>query len=95
MPSHYLSSSAGIYSLIAALHVMLIFLEGLKILYILLAELCVYIHLHRDWNGSKKGHVYKFLRSQGFVSSYDIAHHSEHDTEESQKVCAMQHALIY
>ncbi|KAL1367152.1 uncharacterized calcium-binding protein At1g02270 isoform X1 [Arachis hypogaea] len=24
-----------------------------------------------DWNGSKKGHVYKFLRSQGFVSSYD------------------------
>ncbi|XP_010685415.2 uncharacterized calcium-binding protein At1g02270 [Beta vulgaris subsp. vulgaris] len=38
-----------------------------------------------DWNGSKKGHVYKFLRSQGFVSSYDIAHHSEHDTEESQK----------
>ncbi|KAJ4970916.1 hypothetical protein NE237_004015 [Protea cynaroides] len=28
-----------------------------------------------DWNGSKMGHVYKFLRSQGFVSSYDIAHH--------------------
>ncbi|CAH1446604.1 unnamed protein product [Lactuca virosa] len=28
-----------------------------------------------DWNGSKRGHVYKFLRSQGFVSSYDIAHH--------------------
>ncbi|CAA0813078.1 Calcium-binding endonuclease/exonuclease/phosphatase family [Striga hermonthica] len=27
-----------------------------------------------DWNGSKKGHVYKFLRSQGFVSSYDTAH---------------------
>ncbi|PNT50355.1 hypothetical protein POPTR_002G182500v4 [Populus trichocarpa] len=27
-----------------------------------------------DWNGSKSGHVYKFLRSQGFVSSYDIAH---------------------
>ncbi|KAL4383468.1 hypothetical protein GQ457_15G020270 [Hibiscus cannabinus] len=27
-----------------------------------------------DWNGSKRGHVYKFLRSQGFVSSYDIAH---------------------
>ncbi|BAT98207.1 hypothetical protein VIGAN_09184600 [Vigna angularis var. angularis] len=26
-----------------------------------------------DWNGSKRGHVYKFLRSQGFVSSYDIA----------------------
>ncbi|KAM1070439.1 hypothetical protein ACFX13_002280 [Malus domestica] len=28
-----------------------------------------------DWNGSKSGHVYKFLRSQGFVSSYDTAHH--------------------
>ncbi|KAF2299555.1 hypothetical protein GH714_032537 [Hevea brasiliensis] len=27
-----------------------------------------------DWNGSKSGHVYKFLRSQGFVSSYDTAH---------------------
>ncbi|XVF72910.1 hypothetical protein PTKIN_Ptkin12aG0158500 [Pterospermum kingtungense] len=27
-----------------------------------------------DWNGSKRGHVYKFLRSQGFLSSYDIAH---------------------
>ncbi|KAE8685151.1 brix domain-containing family protein [Hibiscus syriacus] len=27
-----------------------------------------------DWNGSKRGHVYKFLGSQGFVSSYDIAH---------------------
>ncbi|XVE58242.1 hypothetical protein DITRI_Ditri04bG0154400 [Diplodiscus trichospermus] len=27
-----------------------------------------------DWNGSKLGHVYKFLRSQGFVSSYDTAH---------------------
>ncbi|XP_073009862.1 uncharacterized calcium-binding protein At1g02270-like isoform X1 [Typha latifolia] len=27
-----------------------------------------------DWNGSKRGHVYKILRSQGFVSSYDTAH---------------------
>ncbi|KAH7299390.1 hypothetical protein KP509_24G009100 [Ceratopteris richardii] len=27
-----------------------------------------------DWNGSKRGHVYKFLRSQGFVSCYDSAH---------------------
>lgn len=27
-----------------------------------------------DWNGSKRGHVYNFLRSQGFVSSYDTAH---------------------
>ncbi|XP_042474768.1 uncharacterized calcium-binding protein At1g02270-like isoform X1 [Zingiber officinale] len=28
-----------------------------------------------DWNGSKRGQVYKFLISQGFVSSYDAAHH--------------------
>ncbi|XP_009401734.2 uncharacterized calcium-binding protein At1g02270 isoform X2 [Musa acuminata AAA Group] len=27
-----------------------------------------------DWNGSKRGHVYKFLRSQGFISSYDTVH---------------------
>ncbi|GJZ22941.1 hypothetical protein Tco_0559980 [Tanacetum coccineum] len=27
-----------------------------------------------DWNVSKRGHVYKFLRSQGFESSYDVAH---------------------
>ncbi|XP_024517340.1 uncharacterized calcium-binding protein At1g02270 [Selaginella moellendorffii] len=27
-----------------------------------------------DWNGSKRGQVYKFLRLQGFVSSYDVAH---------------------
>lgn len=27
-----------------------------------------------DWNGSKRGHVYKFLRSQGFASAYDTAH---------------------
>ncbi|KAJ0974476.1 hypothetical protein J5N97_016441 [Dioscorea zingiberensis] len=32
------------------------------------------IMLCGDWNGSKRGHVYKFLRSQGFVSSYDAAH---------------------
>uniref|UniRef100_A0A6V7QUC8 Endonuclease/exonuclease/phosphatase domain-containing protein n=1 Tax=Ananas comosus var. bracteatus TaxID=296719 RepID=A0A6V7QUC8_ANACO len=28
-----------------------------------------------DWNGSKRGHVYKFLRSQHYTSSYDTAHH--------------------
>ncbi|KAF7830816.1 putative calcium-binding protein [Senna tora] len=33
------------------------------------------IMLCGDWNGSKRGNVYKFLRSHGFVSSYDIAHH--------------------
>ncbi|KAK9279826.1 hypothetical protein L1049_013508 [Liquidambar formosana] len=38
-----------------------------------------------DWNGSKKGHVYKFLRSQGFVSSYDIAHHYKDNDEDSHK----------
>lgn len=27
-----------------------------------------------DWNGSKRGRVYKFLRSQGYLSSYDAAH---------------------
>ncbi|XP_039043803.1 uncharacterized calcium-binding protein At1g02270-like [Hibiscus syriacus] len=27
-----------------------------------------------DLNGNKRGHVYKLIRSQGFVSSYDIAH---------------------
>lgn len=29
-----------------------------------------------DWNGSMKGNVCKFLLSQGFVSTYDMAHHS-------------------
>lgn len=29
----------------------------------------------RDWNGSMKCNVCKFLLSQGFVSTYDIAHH--------------------
>ncbi|XP_010246364.1 PREDICTED: uncharacterized calcium-binding protein At1g02270-like isoform X2 [Nelumbo nucifera] len=38
-----------------------------------------------DWNGSKKGHVYKFLRSQGFVSSYDIAHHYTDSDEDAHK----------
>ncbi|CAA7049126.1 unnamed protein product [Microthlaspi erraticum] len=28
----------------------------------------------QDWNGRKRGHVYKFLWSQEFVSSYDTAH---------------------
>jgi len=42
--------------------------------------------VNRDWNGSKKGHVYKFLRSQGFISSYDIAHNYKDETEDSQKV---------
>ncbi|KAF8111527.1 hypothetical protein N665_0074s0058 [Sinapis alba] len=36
-----------------------------------------------DWNGSKRGHVYKFLRSQGFISSYDVAH--QYKDSDSQK----------
>ncbi|GMP99084.1 hypothetical protein CsSME_00046708 [Camellia sinensis var. sinensis] len=38
-----------------------------------------------DWNGSKKGNVYKFLQSQGFVSSYDIAHPYTNDAEDLSK----------
>ena len=39
-----------------------------------------------DWNGSKRGHVYKFLRSQGFESTYDIAHKYTDNDLESHKV---------
>ncbi|XP_059627772.1 uncharacterized calcium-binding protein At1g02270-like isoform X2 [Cornus florida] len=38
-----------------------------------------------DWNGSKKGNVYKFLRSQGFISSYDTAHCYTDNDENSFK----------
>ncbi|KAJ1390359.1 Endonuclease/exonuclease/phosphatase [Sesbania bispinosa] len=38
-----------------------------------------------DWNGSKRGHVYKFLRSQGFVSSYDIANQYTDSYADSHK----------
>ncbi|KAL5171517.1 putative calcium-binding protein [Glycine soja] len=38
-----------------------------------------------DWNGSKRGHVYKFLRSQGFVSSYDIANQYSDSYADSHK----------
>ncbi|KAI5327286.1 hypothetical protein L3X38_026682 [Prunus dulcis] len=45
-----------------------------------------------DWNGSKRGHVYKFLRSQGFVSSYDTAHHytdaDAHKVNKGQRSCS-------
>ncbi|GAB4824643.1 hypothetical protein Ancab_007515 [Ancistrocladus abbreviatus] len=37
-----------------------------------------------DWNGSKRGHVYKFLRSQGFVSSYDVAHPYADDDDDAE-----------
>ncbi|KAF6169274.1 hypothetical protein GIB67_013704 [Kingdonia uniflora] len=45
--------------------------------YTILSSQAIYDHnifFVRDWNGSKKGRVYKFLRSQGFVSSYDFSH---------------------
>ncbi|KAI8573434.1 hypothetical protein RHMOL_Rhmol01G0277200 [Rhododendron molle] len=38
-----------------------------------------------DWNGSKKGNVYKFLQSQGFVSAYDIAHPCTNGSEDFSK----------
>ncbi|KAL0904327.1 hypothetical protein M5K25_026419 [Dendrobium thyrsiflorum] len=45
-----------------------------------------------DWNGSKRGHVYKFLRSQGFVSSYDVAHHySDSDADAHKWVSHRNH----
>ncbi|KAI5075199.1 hypothetical protein GOP47_0009275 [Adiantum capillus-veneris] len=43
-----------------------------------------------DWNGSKRGHVYKFLRSQGFVSCYDSAH-SYNDNDAHQWVSHRNH----
>ena len=43
-------------------------------------------YLCRDWNGSKRGHVYKFLRSQGFVSSYDTAHQYTDSDADAHKV---------
>ncbi|GKB01546.1 hypothetical protein Tco_0829590 [Tanacetum coccineum] len=36
--------------------------------------ICVQIP-RSGWNGSKRGHVYKLLRSEGFVSSYDTTQH--------------------
>ncbi|XP_022757657.1 uncharacterized calcium-binding protein At1g02270-like isoform X2 [Durio zibethinus] len=45
-----------------------------------------------DWNGSKRGHVYKFLRSQGFVSSYDIAHeYADNDADAHRWVSHRNH----
>ncbi|XP_030489469.2 uncharacterized calcium-binding protein At1g02270 isoform X1 [Cannabis sativa] len=35
------------------------------------------IMLCGDWNGSKRGHVYKLLRSQGFESTYDKVHDTD------------------
>jgi hypothetical protein len=41
---------------------------------------------YSDWNGSKRGQVYKFLCSQGFVSSYDTAHQYSDSEEDAHKV---------
>ncbi|KAH9731158.1 putative calcium-binding protein [Citrus sinensis] len=46
-----------------------------------------------DWNGSKRGHVYKFLRSQGFVSSYDVAHQYTDGDADAHK-CQLQKASL-
>ena len=46
-----------------------------------------------DWNGSKRGHVYKFLRSQGFVSSYDDAH--KYSDADAHKVCCLQVTILF
>ncbi|CAN0884991.1 Uncharacterized calcium-binding protein At1g02270 [Linum grandiflorum] len=48
--------------------------------------------LSGDWNGSKRGRIYKFLRSQGFVSSYDIAHkYSDSDDDAHRWVSHRNH----
>lgn len=44
-----------------------------------------------DWNGSKRGHIYKFLRSLGFVSSYDTAH--QYTDADAQKVSSILFSL--
>ncbi|KAL0750113.1 hypothetical protein Bca101_032116 [Brassica carinata] len=50
------------------------------------------IMLCGDWNGSKRGHVYKFLRSQGFVSSYDTAH--RYTDSDAHKVTTFGYAWV-
>lgn len=42
------------------------------------------LDFYSDWNGSKRGNIYKFLRSQGFESSYDTAH--QYTDADAQKV---------
>lgn len=51
---------------------------------------CVIFMVCSDWNGSKRGHVYKFLRSQGFISSYDIAHQYTDSDADAHKVDNLQ-----
>ncbi|PON97165.1 Parvalbumin [Trema orientale] len=50
------------------------------------------IMLCGDWNGSKRGHVYKFLRLQGFESTYDIAHqYTDSDVDAHEWVSHRNH----
>ncbi|KAG6554916.1 hypothetical protein Mapa_003500 [Marchantia paleacea] len=45
-----------------------------------------------DWNGSKRGQVYKFLRARGFVSSYDMAHqYTDSDADSHRWVSHRNH----
>ncbi|KAJ6765149.1 CARBON CATABOLITE REPRESSOR PROTEIN 4 [Salix koriyanagi] len=53
------------------------------------------IMLCGDWNGSKRGHVYKFLRSQGFVSSYDTAHQYTDADAHEVLIFMFKLAMIY
>ncbi|KAJ7514398.1 hypothetical protein O6H91_23G042600 [Diphasiastrum complanatum] len=72
--THLLFPHNSNYSLarLRQVHKILRFLEEYKAEHRLFS---VPIVLCGDWNGSKRGQVYKFLRSQGFVSSYDLVHH--------------------
>lgn len=68
------------------------FIVGFLVMLLLLLSqmsLCHQLHVLSkcsDWNGSKRGHVYKFLRSQGFVSSYDIANQYTDSYADAHKV---------
>lgn len=58
--------------------------NGMEIVLICFSAL--FFFFSSDWNGSKRGHVYKFLRSQGFVSSYDAAHQYTDSDADAHKV---------
>lgn len=53
---------------------------------VLICFSALFFFFSSDWNGSKRGHVYKFLRSQGFVSSYDAAHQYTDSDADAHKV---------
>lgn len=76
--------SVGEYSILPFLNLMV------SITSLLLHFILTCYSLYSDWNGSKRGHVYKFLRSQGFVSSYDIAHQYTDSDADAHKVSVFQ-----